>query len=35
MSWTLENEEEFGDLRDNYENFGTCKECKQPNTSIN
>ncbi|CAG8841278.1 13154_t:CDS:2, partial [Gigaspora margarita] len=31
---TLENEEEFIDLRDKYEYFGTCKECQQPNEHI-
>jgi serine/threonine protein kinase len=36
LTWALENEEEFKDLRDKYkeyENFGICEECNQPNTS--
>ncbi|KLL04571.1 MAG: hypothetical protein MRERV_17c006 [Mycoplasmataceae bacterium RV_VA103A] len=33
LNWALENEEEFKEWRDNYENFGTCYECNQPNTS--
>ncbi|KLL05309.1 MAG: hypothetical protein MRERV_2c031 [Mycoplasmataceae bacterium RV_VA103A] len=33
LEWAKENEEEFADLRDKYEHFKTCKECKNPNTS--
>ncbi|KLL05388.1 MAG: hypothetical protein MRERV_1c064 [Mycoplasmataceae bacterium RV_VA103A] len=35
MTWALENEEEFKELRDKYSSFGTCKKCQQPNTSEN
>jgi serine/threonine protein kinase len=35
LDWACENEEEFRDLRNGYEYFGTCPECQQPNTSQN